>query len=126
MLRCEARRINPAEINAIPNTNPFKPHHALNQRLYRCLRHWDQSYRRGTHRAQNTRHCIKIINDFQNYVDHKIQRLGIPHEWVFNIDETNVPYSLEKYILEDSVVLICLLLGSLTVQQGFLVCLVVT
>lgn len=96
LLRCEARRINQSEIDAIPNGNPYKPHHALNQRLYRCLRHWDQSYRRGTHRAQNTRHCSKIIEDFQKYVNEKISRLGIPLDWVFNIDETNVPYSLEQ------------------------------
>jgi DDE superfamily endonuclease len=97
MLRLQqARRIDDDEVESIPNNNPYKPYHALNQRLYRLLEHWDQTWRRGTHRAQNTRYCNKLIADFLEYIEEKIVMLDISRHVVFNIDETNVPFSLEQ------------------------------
>jgi transposase-like protein len=83
-LRIHARSISEVEVDSILSTNVIKPNHVVNQRLYRLLSKWDQSWRRGTHRAQNTRYEISVQNDFTSYLNQKIKRLGIPKEHVFN------------------------------------------
>jgi hypothetical protein len=71
---------------------------ALEGRVYRLLVKWDASWRRGTHKAQNTRHDIVVMNDFSSYVRLKASILGVDCRAVFNNDETNVFYSMEgKY-----------------------------
>ena len=95
-LRNEARRINRYEINQIPNNNPYKPYHALNQRLYRLLLIWDQSYRKATRIAQNNIFEPNIIKDFNEYVNEKIKRFKFQPHCVFNIDQTNVPYCIDQ------------------------------
>jgi hypothetical protein len=67
--RIHARNINEAEVDATLSTNNEQPNHAIKQRVYRLLKTWNQSWRRGTHRAQNTRYEISIQNDFTSYVN---------------------------------------------------------
>jgi transposase-like protein len=69
---------------------------AVRSRLYRLLKSWNCSYRRKTHKAQGTRHCVCVITDFLDYVKHKIQLLGINDEDVYNCDQTNCYYSMES------------------------------
>jgi hypothetical protein len=95
-LRIHDRNINDAEVDAILSNNVLQPNHAIKQRLRRLLKTWDQLWRRGTHRAQNTRYEISIQNDFTSYVNQKIKRLGISKEHVFNVDETNIPFVMEQ------------------------------
>jgi hypothetical protein len=40
---------------------------AINSRVYHSLRKWDNSWHRGTHKAQNTRHSMEVIEDFLEY-----------------------------------------------------------
>jgi DDE superfamily endonuclease len=54
------------------------------------------SYRRATHKAQNTKHCQVIVQDFQDYVKNKIGMLSCCPENVYNADHTNVYFSLES------------------------------
>jgi transposase-like protein len=68
---------------------------ALEGRVYRLLVKWNASWRRGTHKAQNTRHDIVVMNDFRSYVNMKAKLLGVDCRAVFNADETNVFYSME-------------------------------
>jgi hypothetical protein len=75
-LRIHARNINDAEADAILSTNIAQPNHAINQQICRLLKTWDQSWRRGTHRAQNTRYEISIQNDFTSYVNQKSNDWG--------------------------------------------------
>jgi transposase-like protein len=71
---------------------------ALEGRVYRLLVKWDASWRRGTHKVQNTRHDIVVMNDFRLYVRLKASILGVNCRVVSNADETNVFYSMEgKY-----------------------------
>jgi hypothetical protein len=93
-----ARSISEEEVDAILSTNFLRPNHAIKQRIYLLLSKWDQSWRRGTHRAQNKRYDISIQNDFTPYVNQKIKRLGIPKENVLNVDETNIPFVMEQRI----------------------------
>jgi transposase-like protein len=71
---------------------------ALEGRVYRLLVKWDASWRRGTHKAQNTRHDIVVMNEFRSYVRMKASLLGVDCRAVFNADETNIYFSMEgKY-----------------------------
>jgi transposase-like protein len=66
---------------------------ALESRVYRLLQKWDVTWRRGTHKAQNTRHNVDVLNDFHSYVKMKIQILGVDCCDVYNADETNMYFS---------------------------------
>jgi hypothetical protein len=53
------------------------------------LQSWNITYRRCTHKAQNTRHCALVIDNFQRYVNEKIKLLEVSSEAIFNCDQTN-------------------------------------
>jgi hypothetical protein len=85
----EAYRIDPVSVDLVSQI-------ALRSRLYRLIRSWDISYRRCTHKAQNTRHCVLVIADFLDYVNEKMKFLGVSDDDVFNCDQTNCFYSMEN------------------------------
>jgi hypothetical protein len=87
-LRNEACKIDPTNLTMDNNT--------LRMRIYRLFKLWNVSYRRATHKAQNTKHCQLVIKDFQEYVKNKISMLGCKLENVYNADQTNVYFSLES------------------------------
>ena len=89
LLMIELKTNNPTLCNTISRN-------ALRMRISRLLEAWDFSWRRSTHKAQQTRSCSTIINDFQQYVNWKIRFLGIDPSCVFNADQTNVFYSMES------------------------------
>ncbi len=66
---------------------------ALESRIYRLLQKWDVTWRRGTHKAQNTRHNIEVQNDYHSYITMKIRLLGVDCSDVYNADETNMYFS---------------------------------
>lgn len=84
----EAKRFDKVSIDALTYSS-------LRQRMYRLLNNWDVSWRRATHKAQNTRFCAKIINDFQQYINEKMIMLDITADNVYNCDQTNVNFSVE-------------------------------
>jgi hypothetical protein len=65
-------------------------------RIWRLLKVWNQSWRRATHKAQNTRHCKSIINDFRQYFFNKVTMLGVKKCNIYNADQTNVPFAMES------------------------------
>ena len=69
---------------------------ALQSRIYRLLLKWDITYRRRTHKAQNTRFSESICNEFINYVNDKVKMMKVDWEHVYNADQTNVHYSMEN------------------------------
>jgi hypothetical protein len=71
-LRNEACKLDPIsmEVNS----------YTLRMRIYCLFKLWNVSYRRATHKAQNTKHCKLVIEDFQEYVSNKIIMLGCPIE----------------------------------------------
>jgi hypothetical protein len=88
LIAAEARRVDPT-VNELTRI-------ALKHRLYRLLASWDVTWRRCTHKAQNTRHSSHICNDFAAYVKEKIRILNIDISNVYNADETNIPFSQER------------------------------
>ncbi len=66
---------------------------AIEYRIYRLLQKWDVTWRRGTHKAQNTRHDLVIEQEFHSYVQQKIRLLGVDCCNVYNADETNMYFS---------------------------------
>ncbi len=66
---------------------------AIESRIYRLLQKWDVTWRRGTHKAQNTRHDIEKEREFHSYVQQKIKLLGVDCCNVYNADETNMYFS---------------------------------
>jgi hypothetical protein len=87
LIAAEAKRFDPTVLDL--------RREQLKHRLYRLLASWDISWRRCTHKAQNTRHNIAICTDFVNYVKSKVRILGIDYANIYNVDETNVPFSQE-------------------------------
>jgi hypothetical protein len=84
----ECFRIDPVSASA---STPI----ALRNRLYRLLKKADISYRRSTHKAQNTRHCMIVINHFLDYIHRKINMMDVSEEDIFNCDQNNCFYSME-------------------------------
>jgi Ni/Co efflux regulator RcnB len=64
----------------------------VQHRIYRMLKKWNVSWRRGTHQSQNTRYSTKVIRDFHKYIGTKIRCLGIKASAVYNFDETNIDF----------------------------------
>ena len=52
----------------------------LDQRLRRLLKTWNATYRRRTHKAQNTRFCTKVQKDFNDYLAEKQEIFGAGRE----------------------------------------------
>ena len=87
ILVAECRRVAlPMELDGVSRC-------ALFTRIYRVLGRWDQSWRRSTHKAQNTRYAGQIIKDFIEYVHDKNRFLEVDPSLVYNVDETNVFFS---------------------------------
>jgi DDE superfamily endonuclease len=84
----ELRRLSPASVIGCSES-------AINSRVYRLLRKWDNTWRRGTHKAQNTRHSSEVIGDFLEYFRLKFRLLRVDCSRVYNVDETNVFFSQE-------------------------------
>jgi hypothetical protein len=85
----EWRRVDPVGIRPLSQD-------AIRSRVRRMFRKWGLSYRRGTHKAQNTRYCILVISDFVEHVKFRIRALGVGEDDVFNVDQTNIKYSMES------------------------------
>lgn len=68
----------------------------IQYRIYKWLNREGVVGRRITHHAQNTRHSLRQINDFVQYVNDQVQRLGIPRSNVVNADETSVDVSMDS------------------------------
>jgi hypothetical protein len=66
---------------------------ALESRIYRFLQKWDVTWRRGMHKAQNTRHNVEIESNYHDYIQMKIRVLGVDCCNVYNADETNMYFS---------------------------------
>jgi transposase-like protein len=86
LMMAQAKLLSPETTLMVANT-------ALESRIYRLLRKWDVSWRRGTHKAQNTRYSSEIMEDFHSYIRMKIKLLGVDCCAVYNADETNVYFS---------------------------------
>jgi DDE superfamily endonuclease len=87
----------------IQEVTPFviRPHrgNAFNHRMYRMMKKWEISYRRKTTIAkipQNTRHNEEVQTQFVKYVQFKKRLLDISNEDTFNVDQTNLPFSMES------------------------------
>jgi hypothetical protein len=85
----EAHQIDSVSVGAISDIS-------LRSRLYRLLKKWDVCYRRCTHKAQNTRHCILVITDFLEYINSKLTFPGISNDGIYNCNQTNYFYSMES------------------------------
>jgi hypothetical protein len=85
ILVCELMSMNP-----IYNNMEYS---VISQRILRLLHKWQLSYRKGTHKAQNTRFRFKVMKDFHSYIRQKINSLKVTHHQIFNFDETNVPFT---------------------------------
>jgi hypothetical protein len=68
---------------------------ALEGRVYNLPVKWDASWNCGTHKAQNTRHDIVVMNEFQLYVMMKASLLGTDCCSAFNVEEKNIYFSME-------------------------------
>jgi DDE superfamily endonuclease len=66
----------------------------LQKRILRLLHKWNASYRKGTHKAQNTRFSYTKMRNFHTYIRMKMKMLGITENQVYNFDETNVPFAI--------------------------------
>lgn len=89
LLIAEAKRLDKVSVNALT-------YGSQRQRMHRLLNRWDVTWRRGTHKAQNTRFASKIIDDFRQYVNEKMIMLDIHPEDVYNCDQTNVLFSMDS------------------------------
>jgi transposase-like protein len=89
LLRLEAKKLAPSIYDDASD-------YAIRHRIYRLLKKWEFSYRRKTHKAQNTRICTQVKESFVDYFNFKINLLGMSYDDVFNVDQTNVPFSLES------------------------------
>jgi transposase len=91
LVRVEARRLDPGIIERVGES-------AFNHRIYRMMRKWGLSYRRRTTTCkapQNVRNTLSVKEDFVRYVKWKIALLGVTEEDIFNVDQTNLPFSIE-------------------------------
>lgn len=67
---------------------------ALRQRIYRLMTGtWNISWRKGTHKAQNTRHTARLMRGFHRYIRQKMEMLELTPSQVFNFDETDVQFT---------------------------------
>jgi hypothetical protein len=66
---------------------------AINKRIRRLVRRHGWVNRRTTHQAQNTRHSDKVITDWVEYIQGKMDMYGIKREDIANFDETNCYFS---------------------------------
>ena len=86
---------------------------ALQYRVYQLLGKWDQTWRRATHKAQNTRFSTDVIADFLEYIHGKIHLLSVDFSCIYNVDKTNVFFytgvevHVRKERVENSVSKIC-------------------
>ena len=86
LMICQAHILDPELMDTVT-------HDALRQRLYRCMKKWGFSYRRGTHKAQETKLDDGVMRKFHSYIKEKCKMLGILPNAVYNFDETNVYFS---------------------------------
>lgn len=70
LIEIEAKRINPELMDSIPRE-------VFLHRMYRLMNKWSFSYRRKTHKAQNTRICQATKNEFIEYQELQ-RREGYP------------------------------------------------
>jgi DDE superfamily endonuclease len=64
--------------------------------MYRMIGKWEISYRRKTTKVpQNTRHSEDIKTRFIRYVKFRMNLIGVDFEDVYNVDQTNLPFSME-------------------------------
>jgi hypothetical protein len=89
LLKAEAKRVDPDACSSLSSN-------ALRLRIRRLLDAWDISWRRSTHKAQQTRLGVAVMDDFREYVRQKAEMLGVDKTKVFNVDQTNVHYSQES------------------------------
>lgn len=86
-LICQVKLIDPAACEGVSHT-------ALRHRMYRLLdSKMCSSYRKGTHKAQDTMLLGDRMREFNKYIRLKAKLLGVPSEAIFNFDETNVYFS---------------------------------
>ncbi len=86
LMIAEVRLLSPTTTSGLTNS-------VLEARIYRLLQKWNVTWRRGTHKAQNTRYSQVIIDDYHSYIRMKIKLLGVDCSAVYNADETNVYFS---------------------------------
>ena len=88
-IRREIYRVDPKSLVGVTDN-------ATRVRIWRLLKAWNISWRRATHKAQNTRHCKEVIADFRKYFFEKARMLGVKKCNIYNADQTNVPFSMES------------------------------
>jgi hypothetical protein len=89
LIRINARKIDPTIFDNIPTS-------VFNHRMYRMMRKWEISYRRKTTKVpQNTRHSEDIKTRFIRYVKFRMNLIGVDFDDVYNVDQTNLPFSIE-------------------------------
>jgi transposase-like protein len=86
LMMAQAKSLDPEGCATISDT-------ALRFRVYRLMKSWNVSWRKGTHKAQNTRHTAKKMREFHRYIRNKIKMLDIDESQVYNFDETDVQFT---------------------------------
>jgi transposase-like protein len=84
----EARRVDPVSCVDLS-------YNKISSRIRRLFENWGITWRRCTHKAQNTRHSDSIVQDFVKYVQEKMKILKIDPVDCYNCDQTNVHFSQE-------------------------------
>ena len=69
-IRREILKVDPKSLVGVTDN-------ATRVRIWRLLKAWNISWRRATHKAQNTRHCKQVIADFRKYFFEKARMLGV-------------------------------------------------
>jgi DDE superfamily endonuclease len=77
-----------------PSALPFSSM-ALDGRIYCLLKKWDACWRCGPHKAQNTRHVVKVMREVCLYGTFKASPLGVECCTIFSADETHVNFLME-------------------------------
>jgi transposase-like protein len=87
----EAKKLDPGVVDRVGPS-------AFTHRMYRMMKKWHLAFRRGTTNAkvpQNTRHSTELIKEFVEYFKFKVKLLNIEDDDIFNVDQTNMAFSLE-------------------------------
>jgi hypothetical protein len=82
------QRLSPASVNGSLESS-------INSHVYHLLCKWDNTWRQGTHKAQNTRHSSEVIGDFFKHFRLKFRLIWVDCSWVYNVDEKNGFFSQE-------------------------------
>ena len=69
---------------------------AIESAIRRWMKRERISLRRITSKSQNTVHEENVMNDFVEFVNMLISMYDIPDANIVNIDETNVPFSVDS------------------------------